>query len=47
MGRAKKYHTDEEKRQAKLARWKRWYEKNKKTHNINRMKKYYENTKQK
>ena len=42
MGRKKKYHTEEEQRQAKLARWKKWYEKNKVKHNAQRMKDYYE-----
>lgn len=42
MGRNKKYHTEDEKRQAKLARWKRWYEKNKDSYNVKRMKDYYE-----
>lgn len=42
MGRRKKYHTEEEQRQAKLERWRRWYEKNKEEHNAHRMEKYYE-----
>jgi hypothetical protein len=42
MGRTKKYHTDEEKLQAKSDRWKRWYEMNKESHNKKRMEKYYE-----
>jgi len=42
MGRKKKYHTDEEKLQAKRERWKRWYDKHKDKHNIERMREYYE-----
>ena len=42
MGRNKKYHTDEEKREAKRTRWNRWYEKNKESLNEKRMKDYYD-----
>jgi hypothetical protein len=42
MGRKKKYITEEERLEAKKARWNRWYEKNKQSLNSHRMKKYYE-----
>ena len=42
MGRNKKYHTEEERQQAKRDRWNRWYEKNKEKLNAQRMEKYYE-----
>ena len=45
MGRNKKYQTEEEKLNAKRARWNRWYDKNKQKLNSQRMKKYYESSK--
>ena len=42
MGRNKKYHTEEEKREAKRVRWMSWYEKNKESLNKKRMKDYYD-----
>jgi|1_EtaG_2_1085319.scaffolds.fasta_scaffold39431_5 hypothetical protein len=42
MGRNKKYHTDEEKKAANRADWKRWYNKNKDKHNTRQMEAYYE-----
>jgi hypothetical protein len=42
VGRKKKYHTEEEKREAKRARWNRWYEKNKDSLNKKRMEDYYD-----
>lgn len=42
MGRKMKYHTEEEKQQAKRERWQRWYEKNKQSLNNKRMEHYYE-----
>lgn len=42
MGRKKKYHTEEEKLQAKRAKWKRWYERNKESLNKKRMEEYYD-----
>jgi hypothetical protein len=42
MGRKKKYNTDEERLEAKRARWTKWYEKNKEKLNAHRMEKYYE-----
>lgn len=42
MGRKKKYHTDEEIKEAKQLRWNRWYEKNKESLNEKRMKDYYD-----
>jgi hypothetical protein len=42
MGRKKKYHTEEEKKAANNATWKRWYEKNKEKLNAHRMEIYYE-----
>ena len=42
MGRKKKYHTEEEKKEANRRDWKIWYEKNKVKHNAQRMKDYYE-----
>jgi hypothetical protein len=42
MGRNKKYHTKEEQQEAKRARWKQWYEKNKQSLNNKRMEDYYE-----
>lgn len=42
MGRNKKYHTDEERKEAKRARWRKWYDKNKKQLNASRMEKYYD-----
>lgn len=41
MGRKKKYHTEEEKKEANRRDWKIWYDKNKETLNAQRMKKYY------
>tara|TARA_B110000238_G_scaffold135720_1_gene146129 strand:+ start:593 stop:748 length:156 start_codon:yes stop_codon:yes gene_type:complete len=42
MGRKKKYHTEEEKKAARAAHFKTWYEKNKVSLNEKRMKDYYE-----
>jgi len=42
MGRKKKYHTEEEKKEANRIKWHRWYEKNKEKHNAHRMIEYYE-----
>jgi hypothetical protein len=42
MGRKKKYHTEEEKKEAQSKWFKDWYEKNKEEHNARRMEKYYE-----
>lgn len=42
MGRKRKYQTKEEQIDAKRARWKLWYDKNKEKLNTHRMEKYYE-----
>ncbi len=42
MGRKKKYHTEEEKKEANRKDFKTWYEKNKLTLNAQRMEKYYD-----
>jgi len=42
MGRKKKYHTEEEKKEANRKDYKIWYEKNKESLNAKRMKEYYE-----
>jgi hypothetical protein len=42
MGRKKKYHTDEEMHEAKIARWHRWFDKNRDKHNTRQMEVYYE-----
>jgi len=42
MGRNKKYNTNEERKAAKNATWKRWYDTNKEKLNAHRMEKYYE-----
>ena len=42
MGRNKKYQTEEEQLQAKRARWKKWYDKNKESLNAQRMEDYYD-----
>ena len=45
MGRKKKYHTEEERLQAKRDRWNKWYEQNKKELNAHRMEEYYKKKK--
>jgi len=42
MGRKKKYHTDDEKKEANRRDYKIWYEKNKESLNAKRMKEYYD-----
>ena len=42
MGRKKKYHTEEEKKEANRKKQKTWYNKNKTEHNAQRMIEYYE-----
>jgi|TARA_R110002153_G_scaffold119079_1_gene263994 hypothetical protein len=42
MGRKKKYHTEEERKEAQLKWQREWYERNKVELNAQRMEKYYE-----
>lgn len=45
MGRYKKYHNEEERKEAKKKQWRDYYEKNKSEINKKRMEKYYEKRK--
>ena len=42
MGRKKKYHTEEERKEAQRRMWREWYDRNKDELNAHRMEKYYE-----
>ena len=42
MGRKRKYHSQEERDEAKRKAWRRWYNRNKESFNEKRMKNYYE-----